>query len=177
MKKAVSIPITRTQSTNIVKGVKAELGLTDDSLITINLKRRKLPPIPNYAMIFQANGMLMLKEIAPSTMKVFFLMLCKLQYSNHVGINQQTVVEETGLAIDTVKKAIKELRIKNMVLSYPDMQDHRRNIYIINPYIAWKGTSKARIESIMKLQAEDPNQLQLPCEQKTDTVLPQKHKK
>jgi len=67
----------------------------------------------------------------------------------------------------TVIKAIKELIKNDIVLSYKDPADQRRNIYIINPYNAWKGTFKERTRAIKKID----NQLPLFQDHETKTLL------
>ena len=161
LKKTGNILITKKQSENLNNSVNEVLKLPEDHHLTMYLQKNKIP-IPEYVMLMQVMGMLAIKEINPSTLTVFWLFLCKLQYGNHIGMNQLTIAEETGLSLVTVEKSIKQLREKNMILDYPDLQDKRRNIYIINPNVAWKGTAKQRIKTMRLMTEKNKNQLVLP---------------
>ncbi len=159
-KKLKTIPITSEQAYDVANGIRERLNLHEEVQVSVYSKR-KSAPIPNYTMIFQAVGFLMINEITPSSLKLLWYFVTKLQYSNHIGIDQQTMVDDTGLSIQTVKACIKQLSEKNIVLSYDDIQDKRRNVYIINPNIAWRGTSTERMKTLKKLMGVDPNQLSL----------------
>jgi hypothetical protein len=65
-------------------------------------------------------------------------------------------------SIDSVKKAIKELKFYNIIISMPDLVDKRRNVYFINPYQSWKGKVANRIEAVKKSNNLDFAQLSLP---------------
>jgi len=114
--------------------------------------------IPEFAMIFQAILKEFIYSLAPASAKILLYMLGKLDYSNHIGINQETMSEECKLSIPTVARSIKELLDNKIILAYKDTSDKRRNIYIINPYTAWKGTFNERKKAI---KAVDKNQLML----------------
>lgn len=159
-KKLKSIPVTNKQANEVSKGIREVLNLDDDIAVGIHLKR-KMPAIPNYTMIFQAVGLMTVKEITPSSLKLLWYFVCKLQYSNHIGIDQKTMVEETSLSIQTVKASIKQLKEKNIIISYTDLQDSRRNVYVINPNLVWRGSSKERINTMKKMMSIDPNQLNI----------------
>lgn len=159
-KKVKTIPITPGQADTIASGIRETLNLSEDVQVGVFAKR-KIPSIPNYTMIFQAVGFLMINEITPSSLKLLWYFVTKLQYSNHIGIDQKTMMEETGLSIQTVKASIKQLKDKNIIISYDDVQDNRRNVYIINPNLAWRGTSMERVKTLKKIMGENPNQLTL----------------
>lgn len=142
--------ITRKKAIDTAEAIKQTLELPEDTIVAVSLSR-KIPPLPTYVMLFQAVSLLIAQAISLPTLKVFFLFLGKLQYSNHVGVDQLTIVEEIGLSPRTVKRAVKELEENNIIIKYKDMQDHRRNVYIINPHVAWKGKSKERKSTIKKM--------------------------
>jgi len=160
-KKLIEIPVTRNQANTVAEGIRETLNLADDMQVGVFLKPKKKMPIPNYAMIFQGVGMMAVKEINPSSLAVFWLFICKLQWGTHVGCDQTTIAEETNLALPTVKKALKQLTEKNMILSYKDLQDKRRNVYVLNPLVVWKGESKERIKQMKKITELNPNQLEI----------------
>ena len=68
----------------------------------------------------------------------------------------------------TIVQGIKELIELNVVITLPDIQDKRRNVYYINPYQSWKGKVFNRLKAIKKFLELDPNQLTLPF---TDTTI------
>lgn len=153
--------ISEEKALKTIKGIKDNLELPEDTNVGLYVTRKKLP-IPNYIMVFQSIGMLYLKELNPSALKILFLFFCKLQYSNHIGMNLKTISEEMKMPLITVKLGLKQLKDMSIIISYRDREDMRRNIYIINPYTAWKGTAKERIKTIRTLEKLYPRQLQLP---------------
>jgi transcriptional antiterminator len=78
-------------------------------------------------------------------------MFGKLQYSNHIGVDQKTMSEELGVTTRTIAQSIKELTEAKILIVYNDIQDKRRNVYIINPHQAWKGTFKERTKKMAQL--------------------------
>jgi len=158
--KSILTGITSKQAENITNSISNTLKLEEGTGISINLSRKKVP-IPDYVMVMQAVGMVVSKEINTSSLAVLWLFLCKLQYSNHIGVDQKTIAEETGMSLITIKKAIHQLKEKNIILDYKDLQDNRRNVYMINPEVAWRGKATERIKAVRKLEAENKNQLKM----------------
>ena len=106
--------------------------------------------IPDFIMLFQEAVTMMLNgTINKSALNVFVYFLGKMQYSNHIGIDQKTIAEETKLSLGTIKLVVPELQRLNIIIKYEDLQDKRRNVYIINPLLAWKGRVKDR-KKVMK---------------------------
>lgn len=144
---------------NIEDTVRAEIGKPDDVYnIIIAKKQPKKFKSPDFVQIFQATSLMASGRINPSSLAVFFHLICKLAFSNHVGIDQKTISKEIKMGLSTVKKAIKELLTENMIISYQDPQDNRRNIYIMNPHMVWRGREESRIATIKKI---DPSQMKL----------------
>lgn len=161
MKKTQTIDISREQAETLVNATKEVLNLSPETGISINLKQRKRAPMPDFTMIFHATGMMVVKEIQPASLAVFWLFLCKLPYSNHIGINQNTIAEETTLSIASVKRAVKELKEKKLIISYADQQDSRRLVYMINPVVAWRGDNIKRMKKVKEIVQLNPGQLRL----------------
>jgi len=159
-KKMKSIPVTKNQANAVAESVREHLNLDDNVQVAV-IQKRKQAPIPNFTFLFQAVGYFAMNEITPSSLKLLWYFLTKMQYSNHIGINQKTMAEETGMPMTTIKVSIRQLKEKKVLLSYDDMIDNRRNVYIINPNIAWRGTASERGKAIKKLMAVDPNQLNM----------------
>jgi predicted transcriptional regulator len=152
-----------TEKKNIIKKVSNEIAenirsiIGDETNIRVGLERKKIPA-PEFVMLYQAVGMLYLKELSEKTIKVFYLFLLKLKYGNHIGMNVDSIAEETKISIASVERALKQLKENKMIISYSDPQDKRRNIYILNPHIAWKGTVSQRKKVMREM---DKNQLSL----------------
>jgi hypothetical protein len=143
----------KNQCYDLAKVTKKILGEENVNNVVIALQKNKIP-IPEFVMMFQAIGKLLLKEIKPSSLNVFWLFICKMEYSNHIGIDQLTIAEETGLSSKTVWRSINELKERNIIISYSDVQDKRRKIYIINPQFAWKGTATERMKKIRMMETK-----------------------
>lgn len=156
--------MNKEESYKVKNFFKEEIGI---SKIVISNGRYYPKNIPDFVMLFQAITNQFINNLAPASAKVLLYMLGKLQYSNHIGVNQETISEDCKLTRPTVIKAIKELIKNEIVISYKDPADQRRNIYIINPYNAWKGTFKERKKAIKKIE----NQLPLFGDQETKTLL------
>lgn len=130
-------------------------NLEDDYAISVNLVRKKIR-VENYVMLFQeAVNRLLDNKISKNGLRIFVYMLGKLQYSNHIGVDQKTIAEDNGISLVYTEKTIKELKKANIIIPYKDMQDGRRNVYVINPIIAWRGKVKNRTKFI------NDNQLKL----------------
>ena len=146
---------TNTEVSNAVKGIIGE-GVN----VSVHLTKKKVQ-IEDYVMLFQEAVLMMLNGNMSKTMlKIFVYFLGKLKYSNHIGVDQKTIAEENGVSIDTVKPEMAKLIKMNIIVVYKDIQDKRRNVYIINPRVAWKGTVSERKKVIKRII--DQNQTALP---------------
>ena len=106
----------------------------------------------DFVMYFQALSSLQIaKRIKPNTARVFLFFLAKVAYSNHIGMDVLTVSEELEISKKTTITCLNELKGFNIIISYDDQQDKRRNVYIINPLVAWKGTDEHRDKVKQKL--------------------------
>jgi len=145
--------ITKDKASKIAKSVQKRLE--DDYTINVSLVRRKVR-VENFVMLFQEAVTQMLDgNISKNGLRIFVYMLGKLEYSNHIGVDQETIAKDNGLSLVYIKKTIKELKDSKILVGYQDQQDKRRNVYIINPVIAWRGKIKHRKTFI------DKNQLKL----------------
>lgn len=161
MAKKQIINISKENAEKLVIATKEALNLSPDSAVNISVGKKKRPNMPDFTMMFHATGMMVVKEISPASLSVFWLFLCKLPYSNHIGINQNTIAEETTLSIASVKRAVKELKEKKLIISYTDQQDSRRLVYMINPVIAWRGDNINRMKQVKEIIKSHPGQLRL----------------
>jgi DNA-binding MarR family transcriptional regulator len=151
---------TQNQAIDIVNSITDKLNLAEGTGISINLSRKRIP-IPNFTMVSQATALYCAKELSGSGLKVLNYFFGIMQYSNHIAVNQNTIAEETSQSLITVKKAIKELKDSNIIIEYKDQQDHRRNVYIVHPETAWRGSAAGRVKALRKIEAENKNQIKL----------------
>jgi hypothetical protein len=138
-------------------------NLTERVSINVIQKRQFSKDIPDFAIIFQIATRITSCHLSPTACQLVLHMIGWLQYGNHIGVNQQTMAERLGTSLITIKRAIKELTDNNIILPYKDKNDTlnadgRRNNYIINPMIVWKGKEHKRKEAIKA----DPKQYKLP---------------
>jgi hypothetical protein len=64
-------------------------------------------------------------------------------------------------AKSTIINAINELVENNIIIKTDNLSDARRNDYFINPYTAWKGTSKDWYKAKKKVKNNNPAQTTL----------------
>jgi DNA-binding MarR family transcriptional regulator len=126
--------------------------------ITIITGRKFPKGVPDWVMMFQVVSKDLSKKLTPAGCKVLLYMISLMQYSNHIGVNQNTMAEDLEMSLRSVNGAVKELKEMGVVLSYKDPQDKTRNVYMINPHSAWKGKAQKR-QNVLK--AMDKNQTNL----------------
>jgi DNA-binding MarR family transcriptional regulator len=154
------IRLNRKKADNISRSIQDEFEGDVDVSIYV---KKKVPKQSNYVMFYQAVNLELVKILKLNGCKVLLYLMSKTDYGNCVGVNQETIAEELGYkSIDSIKKAIKELKSYNIIISMPDLVDKRRNVYFINPYQSWKGKVAKRIEAVKKANSLDFTQLELP---------------
>jgi hypothetical protein len=160
MGKEKEIKLDKHQSERIVNSMQEHFE--GDVSVSVYVKK-KTPKQSNYVMFYQAVNLELVKILKPNACKVLLYLMSKTGYDNYIGVNQETIQEELDYkSIDSVKKAIKELKFYNIIISMPDLVDKRRNVYFINPYQSWKGKVANRIEAVKKSNNLDFAQLSLP---------------
>ena len=165
MGKEKEIKLDKHQSERIVNSMQEHFE--GDVSVSVYVKK-KTPKQSNYVMFYQAVNLELVKILKPNSCKVLLYLMSKTGYDNYIGVNQETMQEELEYkSIDSVKKAIKELKFYNIIISMPDLVDKRRNVYFINPYQSWKGKVAKRIEAVKKANNLDWTQLELPFTDKT----------
>jgi DNA-binding MarR family transcriptional regulator len=152
--------LSKEANLSISDNIKKNLGVIEGQEVNVSVNlSKKREKVEDFVMLFQGAVQEMLKgSMMKSTLAVFVYFLGKLDYGNHIGIDQKTIAEENNLSLGTIKIVIPELMRLNMIIKYNDIQDNRRNVYIVNPLMAWKGTIKRRRE-VKKIL--DKNQLSL----------------
>lgn len=122
--------------------------------VNISTGRNYIKNEDDFIMLFQKITEQAIKNLKPATAKIMLYMLCKLNWSNQIGIDQLTMAEECLISLPSVQRAIKELLDLHIIISIPDPQDKRRHIYLINPHQAWKGQEHRRKKAIKTLQGQ-----------------------
>lgn len=130
----------------------------EDKSVSVNVGRKKDHSTPDFVMLFQKVIQYTIKELSPSSSKLILLFISKLEWSNQIGMNIETIKEEANMSINSVEKALKELKAKDIIVSMKDPQDCRRNVYLVNPIAIWKGDLFKRKKAIKEMPK---NQLDL----------------
>ena len=159
------INLGKVKQSKIVEGIHNELGENVDVSVYV---KRAVPKQSTYVMFYQEVNLELVKLLKPNACKVLLYLMSKTQYDNYVGVNQETIQEDLDYkSKDSIIQAIKELKKYNIILSLPDLQDRRRNVYYINPYQSWKGKVAKRIEQVKKAHDRIGIQLELPFTSRT----------
>ena len=137
--------INRLKQENISGAVKKELG--EDTAVNFFVTR-KIPKTADFVMVYQETMKKILEgEISLSTVKVFAYMMMNMSFENFIGIDLKSISDKIRMPLPTVKKAMSELKESGMLISIKDNFDARRNVYRLNPIIAWKGKVTSRIKA------------------------------
>lgn len=145
----------KKKTENISNGIKNELG--DDVIVSVIL-RKKIPKTEDFIMLYQEVGKKILEgNILLSTCKVFFYLIMNINFENFIGIDLKSISENIKMPLPTVKVAMKQLKDYGMLISIKDTFDTRRNVYRLNPIVAWKG----KVRNRMKTMKENPAQMKI----------------
>ena len=155
------IKYDRVKHENLVQSIQDQFP--DERVeVSVHLKRA-IPHQSTYVMFYQSVNLELVKLLKPNACKVLLYLMSKTHYDNYVGVNQETIQEDLEYKQrKSVIEAIKELKEYNIVISLPDLEDKRRNVYFINPYQSWKGKVAKRIEMVKKAHDRMGIQLELP---------------
>lgn len=126
-----------------------ETGRDNDIQIeAYTIFKNKKGKLPDFNMVFQAFSMFVADNFAPATCKVIFKLLAINQFENFISIDIKTISEEMKMSVTSVNRAIKELKLYNIITIHKHVGDKRRNDYFINPCAVWRGTSIKRDKQI-----------------------------
>lgn len=131
-----------------------------ESDVNVAIYQKKKYQFPDFVMVFQAMSLVITKALKPSSCKLLWYFIAKLQYSNHVGVDVLSIMEDLKYSKMTVITGLNQLKEFNIIIPYKDTSDRRRKIYIINPHHSWKGTWKSLLKT--KKVLGDKYQLKLP---------------
>lgn len=147
--------IDQKTAIEITELINKNISVGEESIkVNIFKGRNYLKNEDDFIMLFQKVTEQAIRNLKPATAKIMLYMLCKLNWSNHIGVDQSTMAEECLISIPSVQRAIKELLDLHIIISIPDPQDKRRSIYLINPHSAWKGQEHKRKKAIKTLQGQ-----------------------
>lgn len=133
-------------------------GITDNE-IKLFVSGRGPREQESFIKLFQAQAKI-INSCAPVTVKLFHYFLCEQAYGNYVEVDVKSISLILHISEISVKRGIKELFGLGVIRIDKDLNDRRRNVYFLNPYVAWKGNPGDRLKAIKKIDSED-NQLKL----------------
>jgi biotin operon repressor len=78
-------------------------------------------------------------DLGGAEFKIMFLLISKLDFENHLLINQVELANELGMLRQNVNKSIKRLVEVGVILEGPKFKQNRS--YKLNPEFGWKGST------------------------------------
>jgi hypothetical protein len=162
-KKESNLP--KTNFSDAILNVQKDYGL--DQHITI-IKPNKLKEKERFVKVFQLGLNYFIDILSPSGCKLFMYFIAISEYQNYVEIDQKVIQAKLKIGRTALNKGLKELQEVNIIKIIPDTNDARRNTYVINHHVMWKGNPGDRIQSLKsrKEYFSNPNQLILELNEK-----------
>lgn len=105
------------------------------------------------------------KEFGEDGFGVMFFLLTKLDYENHLLVNQADVARSLGMHRQNVQRAVKRLIGLGVLLEGPKAGQSRT--YRLNPNFGWKGSAENHIRALddyrteRALSSKDPEEPKL----------------
>jgi hypothetical protein len=132
--------------------------------VTMIFSAKKTKETEAFAIILQKTMQYYVLSLSGTGMKLMMYFITTMMYGNFVEVDQSVIMDKLKIGRTALNKAMGELKELGVISIYPDMNDKRRNTYMINHFATWKGNAGDRIKSIKsnKDKFPDPNQLQLP---------------
>lgn len=103
-----------------------------------------------FVKVMQRALELTVENLSPVGSKMMMYFIAQLHYGNFVEVDQIKLMERLRMSRTSVNKSLNELKELGIITITPDMNDRRRNTYMMNPYTTWKGTPKDRIIAMKK---------------------------
>jgi hypothetical protein len=113
-----------------------------------------------FVKVMQKALELTVENLSPVGSKMLMYFIAQSHYGNFVEVDQVRLMDKLKMSRTSVNKSLNELKELGIISITPDMNDKRRNTYMINPYTAWKGTPKDRIIAITKYKRDFINPMQ-----------------
>jgi DNA-binding MarR family transcriptional regulator len=133
-----------------------------DSDITVIFKNRGVKETELFVKVFQKTLEYYVNSLTGSGMKLMMYFISTMQYGNFVEVDQKDLMSKLKMGRTALNKSMTELKELGVLNVYPDLNDKRRNTYMVNHYAAWKGNPGDRLKSIKKNKETFPNPNQLP---------------
>lgn len=121
-------------------------GITQDT--TIIFKHNKVKENEPFVKVFQRAIPYAISTMTPAGCKMVLYFLGASVYGNYVQVDQTIIGKELNLSRQSVNKGLKELLEFGMITVIQEPNDKRRNNYLINPFLAWKGNPSDRKKTI-----------------------------
>jgi DNA-binding MarR family transcriptional regulator len=152
------------------KALKTEVAevLNENSItntdITMIFSQKRTKETENFAMILQKTMKYYVCSLSGTGMKLMMYFISSMFYGNFVEVDQREIMDKLKIGRTALNKAMGELKELGVIAIIPDLNDKRRNTYMLNHYATWKGNAGDRQKSIKKNKEifPNPNQLQLP---------------
>jgi len=139
----------------------------EDKTITI-IKPNKATEKEPFVKVFQFGLSYFVETLSPSGCKLFMYFVNEMRYGNFVEVDQKVIMEKLKIKRTALNKGLTELKELNVIAITEDLNDRRRNTYMINHYVAWKGNPGDRVMSFKKNHKlfAKPTQIKLQLEPK-----------
>jgi len=156
-------PLTEHQVNKIADNIRDVTGASRESMTVTVALRKNIPTIPDFVMMFQevTKRIVVGEGLSLITYRVLFFMLGSMEFQNFIPISIEQMAEDLKVSKPSVKRAMKQLKELNIVISIRDVNDRRYNNYMINPTAAWKGKAKNYISVVKKMKNLQIGQLAL----------------
>jgi hypothetical protein len=135
-----------------------DMGISLESKTIITAKRGKMPDSTFVLQSFAQTMLKNRKRLSTTAKDLIFYFIGYVGYGNWIGMNIETICEELGKKRSIVLHGLKQLKEINLIVSVPDQQDKRRNVYWINPNAMYRGSA---IERTKQIKEAKKNQLEL----------------
>lgn len=130
-----------------------------ETVVNIRTGKKRLQVFSEpFVMVTQRMAFSMAVNGNKSTALVFLYFVGIQAYKNLVGVDQKTIAEDLGYCKRTITQSIKELEEANIVKRIPNINDRRRNDYVMNPHGVWKGDAFEKQTVLRKINAIFPDE-------------------
>ena len=129
--------------------------------VTTIIQVKKLKEKDKFVKVFQLGLDYFIDHLSPSGCKLFMYFISISQYQNLIEVDQKVILERLKISRTSLNKGLKELQEINMIKVISDLNDARRNTYIMNHYVSWKGNPLDRAKSIKNKKEDFRNPYQL----------------
>ena len=131
----------------------------EDIAVSIYVGKSDKRKLKGFSMVFQYPALAILQMFSQKACMIFIYMVGKSQYGNFVAVDQKTIAEHFSqgrntMSERTVRRAIQELTDDQVLIKVKSVTDARRNEYMLNPFVSWKGDAKTYYERLKDCEKE-----------------------